>query len=649
MDELSNILLEIYLKNLNFLENNFPELFKKIATLESMIDSGQYEERWSLEYVDDRYFDIKNIKSGNYYYQLDSFEYSKDIANSVDFSENETFSTLHKYNNILKTTNSDRCLDNIIEFINSQVDFNNIKFTNIGKYIFYGTALGIHIDYIFDNINPTNILIIEPDIEIFRLSMFVTNYSKIENNNHKLFLSVGDDELDRRKKLQSFYLYQPYFNFNIKYKILDNSYRYLIDETLTFLSSKMGVIAKKEFNLRSIKRTIDIANNRYRFITKQSLNKDLMINSTLPVIVISGGPSVDKNLEYIKNIQSKVYIIAVNIIVKRLVDFGIKPDLIVVVDPREESYDTLKDIDSNILKDTLLIATSHIYEKTFTLFEKKNCFILQTSEIYKDIGYLIFGDNVGAIGLSLAIMLKFQTIYTLGNDAAYDEKTGKFYANDTVMANKTTLKNLQASNNKSCVTKSDIISAKGNFRDSVHTTRDFLRFRNENEYVVDLLININNYKSKLYNLSDGVYTKGLEPKKIEDIKFEEDIQKDINLLKESLYNLSTLDIDNDFTKETKSLQSILNMIESYKSKEISNIEQFLNMRLEIIDFTTNNILELNQFILDMFDRFLMVDDNYINFYISLDTHKDIPTVKKLWIVALEDLLYTILKIINKDT
>ena len=233
MDKLSNSLLEVYLENLNFLENNFPDIFKKIVTLQSAIDNGQYKERWSLEYKDDSYFDLKYIEDDNLFYKTDSFKYSQDIADETAMDTKDTFSMLYRDedNKLALSRNYDK-IKSIINHINDKVDFSNIKFRTINKYIFFGVGLALHIDYIFNKIKPLNTYIVEPDIEIFRLSMFITNYANFQFEDHKLFLSVGDDEYNRRERLEEFYNYQPYMNYYIKYNILSNNYKYLVDETV---------------------------------------------------------------------------------------------------------------------------------------------------------------------------------------------------------------------------------------------------------------------------------------------------------------------------------------------------------------------------------------------------------------------------------
>jgi len=53
----------------------------------------------------------------------------------------------------------------------------------------------------------------------------------------------------------------------------------------------------------------------------------------IPAIVVSGGPSLNKNLKYLKEAKGKACIIAIDSTVKIVMEQGIKPDFVVMTDP----------------------------------------------------------------------------------------------------------------------------------------------------------------------------------------------------------------------------------------------------------------------------------------------------------------------------
>jgi hypothetical protein len=73
------------------------------------------------------------------------------------------------------------------------------------KFIFLGTLLGIHLNDIDKELNSKAYLILEENIEIFRLSMFLTDYESLHKNS-KLFFCINENEKEFTKKFILFRL-----------------------------------------------------------------------------------------------------------------------------------------------------------------------------------------------------------------------------------------------------------------------------------------------------------------------------------------------------------------------------------------------------------------------------------------------------------
>ena len=66
---------------------------------------------------------------------------------------------------------------------------------NLLKFIFCGVGLGFHIAEIQNKVKSSLIFIMEDNLEIFRLSLFTTNYQSISEQ-ARLFFSIMDDDID---------------------------------------------------------------------------------------------------------------------------------------------------------------------------------------------------------------------------------------------------------------------------------------------------------------------------------------------------------------------------------------------------------------------------------------------------------------------
>ncbi|MDP8231547.1 MAG: DUF115 domain-containing protein [Candidatus Zophobacter franzmannii] len=114
-----------------------------------------------------------------------------------------------------------------------------------------------------------------------------------------------------------------------------------IDEDMLMMSSNIATMMNRsEMMVRN-----EILNMRYLHKHPSvSVLKDKVKDK--PIISVSAGPSLAKNIEFLKKIQNEVYIIAVARVARKLIEEGIMPDMLTVIDMSEltEAYFKLEDI-----------------------------------------------------------------------------------------------------------------------------------------------------------------------------------------------------------------------------------------------------------------------------------------------------------------
>ena len=631
MDQIQKVLFNLYTENLVFLEKEFPHIYKRILMLDDAISKKVYQPKWSLEYIEkEDYFDVLNLETNEYLYGKNSFSHSDTINEETTYDNKSSFDMLYKENNKFTETKKFKTLIPLVKYINDVVvDTNNVKYKKLYKFIFFGAGLGLHINKVFTEKAPLTTLIIEPDLEIFRLSLFITNYSKLHLNDHTLFLSVGDDIAYRRKELGRFYKYHVYFNFHIKYQTFLKSHKYLIDEALNYLSIesiKGGIL---ELMLLGIKRTKDYLSRDYKFI---DLNKFQKTDN--PVLILSGGPSLDKHLDWIEKNQKYFTIISINLMANKLIENKIIPDIIVITDPGRYVYETLEKIkDKSILNNTICISNSHVSSKATDLFCKENLYFIQAIPFLDELEYPSIGNNVGMFALCIAIHMNFSNIYTLGNDCAFDSETGSVYSSGSYFDSKIT--KIKDTEDKTTIHHRDVITTKGNFIDEVSTTRNLLSFKTSAEHELEAMSKLTENKN-LFNLSNGAYINGLTPFKVEDIQIQED-SKDSELLNELFANSlsNKINMENKFKYDIDILNFIKNKLTKDKKKQLTSINDFLQLRLaiytNIIKLVDNSTTEMTG---KMYHELTNVFDNYINYYFTIDfeiTVENINDIKEYWL------------------
>lgn len=141
-----------------------------------------------------------------------------------------------------------------------------------------------------------------------------------------------------------------------------------------------------------------------------------------PFIIVSAGPSLDKNIEDLRAAKGRAFIVAVDSAIKKMLSHDILPDLIVTVD----SHKPLELFEDRRVWNIPMVVCGQtrceIYDnhkgRLFTFTEDE--FVLYFYRHFgKDIAPLRTGGSVANNTFSLAIFLGFEKIILVGQDLAF--------------------------------------------------------------------------------------------------------------------------------------------------------------------------------------------------------------------------------------
>lgn len=654
LENLNNTLLEIYLNNLKFLEKSHPQVFQKIEKLSEDLENGIVTEKYSLEYKSEGgYFDIYDIQKGDFIYGFNSYEEADLRKEKINLTTEHSINLLRINPENKKITLNIGLSDiaSLIDSFNEKINFEKIEFKKIFKFVFMGVGAGVHIHEVYKKIDSMNTLIIEPNLEIFRLSLFLVDYSLFEQGNKKLFLSIGENEMQRNNTYSIFSEYHSYMNYNIKYHLFSIDCKYILDELIDYYGHNYAGNFSHKSVLEVFKRTLCFFEKKYKF-----LQKDLIIEKKLlkdkKVLLISAGPSLDKEINWIKENQDKFIIICVDVIVKKLEKNEIIPDIVVSIDPSHLCANYLTTQNRDFLKNSAIVFLSQQHETVLEVVKDLNFYFSQVRLISQKIGYSFSLANVGTFSFAFSISLGANELYTIGNDAAFNQETGERYSKDSAFIS---VENISEdvnnqNNEEQIISYEDIIEVKGNLRDKIKSNRDLLGFRNDYEtYLHDL----NKSELKIYNLSDGAYIEGLTPLRSKDIDIDSFELVAFDAKKE-LDSISIDDIDDvEFKKDINILISIINKIKKSKKLEIKNLDDFFGKKLDI----TIWILEENKkmsmnFFGHLFLKYISLVDTYVNFVTNLNqkdllTNQNLKYILDCWLDSTKIFFEDIRKIVSE--
>jgi hypothetical protein len=153
----------------------------------------------------------------------------------------------------------------------------------------------------------------------------------------------------------------------------------------------------------------------------------------IPAVVVGIGPSLDDNMEALRYARERALLIATDAAVRPLLRHGIKPDLVVNYDARDEQATMWETIDTS---DLTLVANSVTSPRTIAAWQGKIIFfnMLQLDDefatnilpaMYPHLGDLPNMGTVGNGAIYMANEMGCSPILTIGMDLCYKRVTKK--------------------------------------------------------------------------------------------------------------------------------------------------------------------------------------------------------------------------------
>jgi len=656
LDELTQLLFNLYKKNLNFLENNHPDVYEKVQKLSNELDNKIKEEKYTLEYIEDGgYFDVLDHSTNKFIYDFNSYQEADKRSEMTNFTRDSSLNLLRidTNTNKLALMGSLGVISTLVNYINHKVDFSNVTFSKIFKFVFIGVGSGVHLNEVYKKVDSMNTLIIEPDIELFRISLFTTDYTVFEEGNKKLFLSIAEDERERENTLADFSYYHNYMNYNIKHHMFWIKYKYILDQIIDFFGTHDTTAFPFGAVLNVLERTTKFMKNKELFLKKSLIEKNTPLKNK-KVLIISAGPSLDKNLEWIKENQDKFVIICVDVILRKLEKNSIIPDIVVSIDPSHLCGKYLTTEDEEFLKNSAIIFLSQQEESVIEKVKHLNYYFSQVYPLSMELGYSFSLPNVGTFSFAIAVFLKANEIYLVGNDAAFNQETGSRYASDSSHEVKDFFhEQSEVKENKNLVSAYDIIEVKGNFQDKIKSNRTLLSFKKDYESYLFTLDEKVKKSLKAYNLSDGAYMEGLIPLKKEDIDLSKFTKKEFDTNK-ILHSIACEVKDLDFKDDSKILTKMITRVNKFKKIKVNSRDDLLAKKLDIMIWILEQKKTMSSEIFgNVFLKFIELIDIYVNFFLNLRQNglynkKNLMDVKSYWCDSTIHVLKYLKRIINQE-
>ena len=435
---------------------------------------------------------------------------------------------------------------------------------------FVGSGLGHHIEQLIEQYSVRSLFLYEPEPDVFFATLHNIDlgewFATCQRLGGELTLKIGGTEEEFVNEIYAYFKREGFFNLVQMYL-----YRHYMSDTTSGAFKRINELAYRykagwgfcEDEIIGISHTLtNISKNKAHIL----LN-DVKNNKDHPVFIIGNGPSLNDNLEYIKQNQNNAIIISSGTSLKPLLDNGITPDLHVEQERPKYIYQWVKKIGHEaLLKQIPLLCLNTVYPGILSLF--KQPYVVMKSgdagttfinEYVSDKYHQLFFCNPTVTNASTAsaVAMGFKKLYLFGLDYGFkskEEHHAKGSAYDDV-------KTFQLQN------ELKVADNKGGY---INTTRIFDFSRG----VLEMLLGANKQVDCI-NISDGAkiehasYSDHLQLPKLKEIK---DKQKLVEQYLTNSFNDNYV-ISHDLSAE---FQNILPDFQAYISAICDSFNEVVN-------------------------------------------------------------------------
>ncbi|MFY4806667.1 6-hydroxymethylpterin diphosphokinase MptE-like protein [Aliarcobacter butzleri] len=656
--QLQTALTTTFMKNLAFLSEYDNYLYQKVDELSRMIENGTYKEKYALDFImENGEFDIYDIVNDKYLYNKNPKKINNDLIREVELNEKNSILNIPEY--FFSNENVQINIENRFNFnhltelaaltLTDMSKYSNLlkdnlenkkkRLKHLNKFVFLGTLLGRHIPKITEKINADLYLVLERNLEIFRLSLFTIDYTILAQKG--VVFSIMDEYQIEKTKLELFLDTGFLYNYLIKFSSTSINIDKYIDNLLSTINSRKPTFYDYNRLLYThTNRTTDYIKCGYNVLLFNKIKDKCKNFDNIPVLYIAAGPSLDENIEWIKENQNKFFIIAIGAIYKKLLANNIHINIITTFDEQEFLNETQFD-DESVLKidqDTIILASTISNQKIIKKLSSKNLFLYEVFSPFHKNNLAVSGFSIGELTLDILIKLNAKKVYLIGLDFALNQKTGASHSLNSESG--TTKLDLIISQNRDIFhNRESLIKVKGNLLEEVFTTPLF--FNSIQSAEIFLSHKIDNME--FFNLSkNGAFLNGATPLSIDDLNLKDfqnipfSINNDILfLLKDNSLNVlsveSKLSIKNEIIFLERDIFNLLNEIKNVNfltfNELLENIHQIYELSRK---YTYSNKIFENYF--KIITPYLLYHFNDIKLK---DETKKVNKIKEIFINQVE--------------
>ncbi|HOV79644.1 MAG TPA: DUF115 domain-containing protein [Bacillota bacterium] len=343
-----------------------------------------------------------------------------------------------------------------------------------GLYVVFGFGLGYHVDELIKVANPhASIAVIEPNRSCFETALRHRPFKRVFSDK-RVHWFFGDDPglfthffervYDPLKAGRPELVVPPVMNraYGDFFSKVTNIIKETVSRKMVSVNTIFALGAGPAVNtLKNAVKTVEYPGCASLFGKFRGK----------PAIIVSAGPSLDKNVRQLADAKGKAIIISVGTALKAVLKAGIEPDFVLSIDPKEDNYKLhFKGVD---VGNAALVANLQTYPDIVGNFPGEVFLAMYNTPVTSllagelaGVGQTFSGGSVANDSLSFAYFLGADPLVMIGQDLSYtgegkSHAAGTSYENDII-----NFKDMGI----------NITEVKANYGDTVKTSRTWYAF-----------------------------------------------------------------------------------------------------------------------------------------------------------------------------
>lgn len=308
-------------------------------------------------------------------------------------------------------------------------------------FVSFGFGLGHHMDELIEIAQPHSICIVEPNIDFIYHSLFTYDWARLLERRRKygarnlsVITSSRASDIAQRVRhhmrmscpvgVDGTLVFSTYSNDSMAAAASELARDgYMISIGLGFINDEMEMTRASYKNLRD---------GRYRDFKVSN------IHHNVPAFIVGSGPSVDQDIEAIREFQDRAVIFSCGTAGRVLLSNGIQPDFQLILENGTNPYLALSGAQEQFGFDhAVLIASNTVDPRLKELFQDAVFFCRQALSSYAlfeqgpEFNMPSPGPTVANTGLNAALSMGFRQIYLFGVDLG-TRKQGRHHSRHSV-------------------------------------------------------------------------------------------------------------------------------------------------------------------------------------------------------------------------